>query len=267
VPVHLHHELVAGDRAAKCFALTHGIYGAGHNWRSIARKLVERRPEWAVALVDLRHHGRSEGGTPPDTLAACADDLAATVDTMATPVAAIGGHSFGGKVVLAARRLLPAIAETWVLDASPSAGPRSIDDTSDTVIAVLQMMERLPKRWARRDDFVDAVTAAGHDVTLARWLATNVVADGDGYALRLDLPAIRAMLTDYFNQDLWDAVTAPSPGTVEFVIADRSKTVSAADRDRLATMPPHVHVHHVDAGHWLHIDAAQTIIDLFVERL
>ncbi|HEV7554585.1 MAG TPA: alpha/beta fold hydrolase, partial [Kofleriaceae bacterium] len=78
MPVHLHHELVAGDRAAKCFALTHGIYGAGHNWRSIARKLVERRPEWAVALVDLRHHGRSEGGTPPDTVAACADDLRAT---------------------------------------------------------------------------------------------------------------------------------------------------------------------------------------------
>jgi len=85
--------------------------------------------------------------------------------------------------------------------------------------------------------------------------------------LRLDLPAIRAMLTDYFAQDLWDAVSAPSPGSVEFVIADRSGAVSAADRDRLATMPPHVHVHHVDASHWLHIDAPQTVIDLFVEHL
>src|SRR5205085_6580304 len=57
--------------------LTHGIYGAGSNWRSIARKLNERRPEWGVVLVDLRQHGRSEPGEPPHTIAACADDLRA----------------------------------------------------------------------------------------------------------------------------------------------------------------------------------------------
>jgi pimeloyl-ACP methyl ester carboxylesterase len=267
MPAHLHHELVTGERAATCFVLTHGIYGAGHNWRTIAKKLVDRRPDWQVALVDLRHHGRSDGGEPPDTIAACADDLRALVATLALPVTAIGGHSFGGKVVLATRALVPSLAETWVLDASPTAGPRSITDTSDTVIAVLELMERLPKRYARRDDFVAAIVDAGHDITLARWLASNVVADGGDYVLRLDLAAIRAMLTDYFAQDLWSAVAAPAPGSIEFVVADRAHTVSDADRTRLAEMPAHVHVHHVDAGHWLHIDAPQTIIDLFASQL
>jgi esterase len=268
MPAHLHHELVAGAAATRCLALVHGIYGAGANWRSIAKKLVERRPEWAVALIDLRHHGHSLAADPPDTIAACADDLRAAIDAIEVRVTAIAGHSFGGKVALATRRLAPPIDETWVLDASPSAGTRSIDDTSDTVIAVLELMERLPRRWPRRDDFIAAVVEAGQDIALARWLAMNVVADGADYVLRLDLTAIRAMLSDYFAQDLWEAVTAPAPGTVEFVIADRATTVTPADRTRLDTaMPPHVHVHHVDAGHWLHIDAPSTIIDLFAAHL
>jgi len=271
VPAHLHHELVTGARAASCFVLTHGIYGAGHNWRTIARKLVDKRPDWTVALVDLRHHGRSTGGDPPNTLAACADDLRALIDTLAEtlalPVTAIGGHSFGGKVVLATRHLVPTLTETWILDSSPSAGTRSIDDTSDTVIAVLELMERLPKRWAKRDDFVAAVVDAGQDINLARWLATNVVADAGEYVLRLDLAAVREMLTDYFARDLWADMRAPQPGSIEIVVADRASTVTASDRAKLAEMPPHVHVHHVDTGHWLHVDAPDTILDLFASRL
>ena len=56
-------------------ALTHGIYGAGSNWRAIARKVSQQRPDWTVVLVDLRNHGRSEGGNPPHTLRACAEGL------------------------------------------------------------------------------------------------------------------------------------------------------------------------------------------------
>src|SRR5215470_3237396 len=139
----LHHEVVARDGAAKTFALTHGIYGSGANWRGIARKLVERRPEWAVALVDLRHHGRSRGGDPPDTIAACADDLRTTFDRIALPVGAVGGHSFGGKVVLALRRTTP-VAQTWVFDSSPSARPSAMTEPNNSVVALLELMERLP---------------------------------------------------------------------------------------------------------------------------
>jgi hypothetical protein len=43
--------------------------------------------------------------------------------------------------------------------------------------------------------------------------------------------------------------------------------VSAADRGRLAAAPPHVHVHYVTAGHWLHIDAPARVVDLFALHL
>jgi len=266
VTARLYHERIArSDRAPeRWLALTHGFFGAGSNWRSIARKLTDRLPAWGVILVDLRQHGRSEGGAPPHTIAACAADVAALVAELGD-VHAIAGHSFGGKVALATRPLL-ALRQTWVLDASPSTRA-SGGDTSNTVVRVLALMERSPRSWTHREDFVQAIVADGHDVGLGRWLAMNLVADpAGGFALRLDLVALREMLASYYATDLWDALEAPG-GDVEYVVATRSETVSAADRGRLAAAPAHVHVHEVDTGHWLHMDAPALVVDLFAAHL
>lgn len=245
--------------------MTHGIYGAGSNWRGIARKLTDRRPEWGVVLVDLRQHGRSDPGEPPHTLAACADDVAALARELGA-ITALAGHSFGGKVMLAARSRV-AVRQTWILDASPSARPDAMSDPNNSVLRVLALMERLPRTWARRDDFVAAVIADGHDTGLAQWLAMNVVPGADGtLSLRLDLAALREMLADYFRQDLWDALARPD-GDVEVVVAERSSTLSPDDRDRLARAAPHVHVHPVDAGHWLHIEAPAQVVEVFATHL
>jgi len=266
VPARLHHERIAraGASPERWLLVTHGIYGAGSNWRGIARKLHERRPEWGVVLVDLRQHGRSEPGEPPHTLAACAEDLRALADELG--IAALAGHSFGGKVVLAARTLVHP-QQTWVLDASPSARPGALSDPGNTVVRVLELMERLPRTWPRREDFVAAVVADGHDAALAQWLAMNVVPDDSGaLALRLDLAALRELLADYYARDLWAELAAPD-GAVEIVIADRSSALDAADRARLAHMPAHVHAHHIAAGHWLHIEAPGEVVELIAARL
>jgi pimeloyl-ACP methyl ester carboxylesterase len=272
VPARLHHDRITpgGAAPAAWLLLTHGIYGAGANWRTIARRLVERRPDWGVVLVDLRGHGRSEAGAPPHTLDAAAGDLLALAGELggeSVRIAAMAGHSFGGKVVLAARARAP-VRQTWLLDASPSARPDALADRTNSVVAVLELMERLPRIWARREDFVAAVMAAGHEAGLAQWLAMNVVpAAGSGLALRLDLELVRAMLADYFARDLWAAALDPAGGALEIVIAERSSTLDAADRARLERAPPHVHAHRVDAGHWLHIEAPATLIDLFAAHL
>jgi esterase len=266
MPARLYHERIArsGTTPARWLAVTHGIYGAGGNWRSIARKLNERRPEWGVVLVDLRQHGRSEPGEPPHTVAACAEDLHALLVELGD-VRAIAGHSFGGKVVLATRRLAGA-DQTWVLDATPSRRG-SLTDPATIVGRMLAFMERSRRAWARRDDFVAAMVDAGHDLSLARWLAMSLVPDpAGGFALRFDTAALREMLDDYSATDLWDALEAPG-GDVEVVVAETSAAVSAADRERLAAAPPHVHVHYVTAGHWLHIDAPEQVLDLFTSHL
>ncbi len=260
----LHHEqVVTGDAPDRWLLFTHGIYGSGANWRSIARKVIERRPGWGALLVDLRGHGRSPTGEAPHTVDACADDLAELLASR--PVAIAVGHSFGGKVVLALRTRV-ALAETWVLDATPSArpeGPESTDRQVRELMAreVLELMARLPPTFESREKFVAALVASGQTDALARWLAMNLEPAGDALRLRLELPMIRALLTDYFARDLWDAVEGTHPGALHVVVAGRSTTISTDDRARLVASPAHVHVV-ADAGHWLHLDAPGAVIDL-----
>jgi pimeloyl-ACP methyl ester carboxylesterase len=283
----LHHELVVPENTAPVawILMTHGIFGSGANWRSVARKLVQRLPRWGAVLVDLRAHGRSDSGDPPHTVDACAADLHAldrVLNEQGKPVRAALGHSFGGKVVLALRARMahgvstvrPAdLLQTWMLDSSPSAHLDQLNDPENTVPQVLALLERLPSRYDRRDRFVEDVIGAGQTPALAQWLAMNLeAAETGGFRLRLDLPAIRALLVDYYAADLWRAVEDPAmPGELHVVAAGRSSSVSHADLERLAAHQAKTQltaVHFIaDAGHWLHIDAPDAVVELLAGAL
>jgi pimeloyl-ACP methyl ester carboxylesterase len=288
VTVRLYRERVtaAGASPARWLAMTHGIYGSGGNWRSIARKIVERRREWGAVLIDLRGHGRSERGAPPYTIDACAGDVHVCLEELADEgarVDAIAGHSFGGKVVLAVRAAArdARLAQTWVLDSTPSPRPGMWDRPDNDVRTVWTAMRELPRAWPRREDFVAAIVARGHHVQLAQWLAMNLAparAEGGrggsgGFELALDLDAVKAMLADYYAVDLWPSIEdAALPGEVRFLIAERSDTVSADDRARLARLSaaPSSRVHTdviAGAGHWLHIDAPAAVVERFAAAL
>lgn len=268
MPAQLHHERIGHEGARHWLLMLHGILGSGANWRSVARALTERRPEWGVVLADLRQHGHSEAGEPPHDLLACADDIHALVDELGG-VDAIGGHSFGGKAALAARASgRPDLRQTWIFDASPGTSRDRANSPLELAAQLLELMERLPQRWERREDFIQQVVAAGHPRPLAQWLAMNLAADGSGYALGIDIAAIRDMLADYYHRDLWPVLLDPAlPGSVEFVIAQQSPIVTADDQRRLDSAPPHLHVHTIDAGHWLHIEAPDAVLDLLAHGL
>ena len=95
----------------------HGILGTRANWRGIARRFVEARPEWGAVLVDLREHGDSLGLPAPHSLHAAAEDVAELERSLAVPVEGALGHSFGGKVVLEWLRSRQGLhTEAWTID-------------------------------------------------------------------------------------------------------------------------------------------------------
>jgi esterase len=83
----------AGHEPERWLLVLHGIYGAGRNWGSIARRLVEARPEWGAVLVDLRNHGQSRGFAEPHTIASAAADVDRLVEHLDLHAAALLGHS------------------------------------------------------------------------------------------------------------------------------------------------------------------------------
>ncbi len=250
----------------------HGILGTKSNWRAIARRFVSERPAWSAVLVDLREHGESLGFDPPHTLASAANDLAELERVLPMPVRGALGHSFGGKVVLEWLRTRggsPTAA--WVIDATPSVTDADRDSTATA--AILRILDSLPRQWASRDAFIEALVEAGQPPTIAAWLAMNLRrSDGGGRHFGPDLSVIRALLADYARADCWDVVEElPEGSTLDVVIGGDSGVFSALDRDRMAEVArrkPNVSVHVVeDAGHWVHVDAPDALVALLTSTM
>ena len=163
----LHHRVVGAVEAPKLAFVLHGALGSGQNFSRFSQKLAERRPDYRQVLVDLRHHGQSSGAPPPNTLAACAQDLRALAQHLGAEPAVLIGHSFGGKVSIEyARQYAPeeaespagALRQVWVLDAVPGEQPDG--EQSSEVSHVIAAVRSVPMPAASRRDVVNHLVAS-----------------------------------------------------------------------------------------------------------
>lgn len=256
----LHHSIARFAAAAPHRLLVlHGIFGQGRNWSTVANVLVQLRPDWEVALADLRMHGRSqEGFAPPHTLAACAEDVAALAASLGG-ITAILGHSFGAKVALSyLKRDAPPPAQAWIVDADPAARPPSGESWQ-----MLALLRSLPREWETRERFVGALMETGLPPAAAGWMATNLVREGKSFRLAFDLDAIEALLRDYFANDL--EASLRSPGCDVRVIHATGSPILDDVLPRLHTAG--VRVHPIAGGHWLNADNPSSVAQLLAAEL
>ena len=269
-PFILQHALITAPFAAptRWMFVLHGILGSGTNLRSLAKRLAAAFPEWGFILPDLRMHGLSQEAPPPHTLAAAADDLVRLEDYLDLPVAGVLGHSFGGKVALAYLDRHPdRLDQAWILDASPSARPRG--ERAGATAAIVAMLGAMPQPLASRESFLAIVAEHGHPRGIAEWLAMNLRRSDDGFRLRLDLDAIRALLDDYFAVDLWHVLQEGRRAReLHMVLGEASDALDPADRARLAALGSKVATHILEgAGHWVHVDAPDALFALLAGAL
>ncbi len=260
----LHHVDVAGSSPGRWLYVAHGIFGAGRNWASIARRLVGERPEWGVRLLDLRLHGHSQGFAPPHTLVACAHDIVELADARGGRPAAILGHSFGGKVALVAAGWLH-LEAVWVIDSTPSR--RTPGGGAHRMLGILR---RLPGPFASRDEAAGRLEAHGVAPFVARWMATNLERRDGGYRWIFDLDGLESLLDDFFRTDLWDmAESPPEPTRVHFVKATESDVMTEAECERLEgpRASDRTAVHRLHGGHWIHVDDPDGLLALLVAEL
>lgn len=251
-------EVGAADAPRTAFFL-HGILGSGRNWRSFASRLTQRHPDWCLVLPDLRAHGDTPPLPPPHTLAACADDLARLADEVGAPELVVG-HSFGGKVALACveGRLGRGLRAAAVLDIAP--GPLTGELPPDIAL-VLAAVKATPLPAPSRDALRASLRAQGLSDDLVAWLLTSARRGDDGWRWKYDLAAVDALLADYGRLDCWPLLAAP-PVPITFVRAGQSDRWSPADLARFEDLPD-VRLEVLPrAGHWLHVDDPEGLLDL-----
>jgi len=261
----LHHSIArfAPDASRRLLVL-HGIFGQGRNWSTVANVLVQLRPDWEIALADLRMHGKSLDFAAPHTLAACAEDVAALADSLGG-ITAILGHSFGAKVALAylsrSERREPKgsmPAQSWIVDADPSA--RSPAGESMQMLALLRSLSR---EWETRERFVGALMESGLTPAVAGWMATNLVREDKTFRLGFDLDAIEALLRDYFAGDFESLVR--SVRTDLRVVRATGSPILDDVQPRLQSAG--VRVHAVTGGHWLNAENPSGVAQLLAAEL
>lgn len=263
----------------KWMLFLHGILGSGSNWRTFARQIVGAKKEASIPrpatefgalLVDLRLHGESVDFAPPHTLATSAADIVPAI--AGKKARALLGHSFGGKVGIALAGLLAEsdngpLDHLFVIDSTPSARPDGRG--SSGVRDIVELLTELPQEFADRNAFTAWIEDRGVSRPTAMWLAMNVRPGPDGvYAFRMDIQEVRTMMNDYFAQDLWSILENP-PGNMQthIIAGGKSEVVDAYDLERARAAKQCTVDVIPEAGHWVHVDAPETLRGLVLSYL
>ena len=265
-----HTRVTAPDSTPERWLLVlHGIYGSGRNWGSIARRLVEARPEWGVLLVDLRLHGASQSGFEgPHTVAATAADVDALVEALDFHAAAVLGHSFGGKVALVyTGHHGEDLRQAWVIDST-----LRVREPAGSTWRVVEHVRSLPADFGSRDELADAMVERGYSRGVGQWLAMNLErSDAGRFRWRLDWDGVEEMLRDYFHTDVWDAIESPPEGVEIHIV--KATDSNAIDDEQIARIEAarqatgRVFLHELEGGHWINTENPEAVLEMLVKGL
>ncbi len=122
------------------FVFSHGL---GSNLAQV-RELMGDLPGVRVILYDNRGHGRTSGIGDPSrlTFPVMAEDMAALLDHLAVPAAAVGGVSMGGGISMAFCLKYPARTKALVL-----SRPAWLNSPEPENLKILQMIADLVEKY------------------------------------------------------------------------------------------------------------------------
>ena len=232
--------------------IMHGLFGMLDNWQTFAKALAH---EYTVFIVDLRNHGRSFHADDT-SYKSMAGDVIALADDLGLTQFNLVGHSMGGKVAcqialdhpervdhLIAIDILPASygrAHDSVLDALGQMHPESIDSRKEAEEKLI--------------DLLDGDRSTG--LFLLKSLRRN---EDGGYTWRFNLKALMEGYEDIRDGVDGEAYERPAlfikGGNSEYITVDRWMEIH--DTFPLAEMEEVP-----EAGHWVHVDQPERLLEV-----
>jgi esterase len=230
--------------------ILHGLFGFSDNWQTVAKALSD---QYLVITPDLRNHGRSPH-TTTHSYPEMAEDLFGFLEDRWVFSSVVMGHSMGGKVAMQFALTHPDMVERLIV---VDMDPVQVADHQQTVFKALLSVdfEVLNTR-----QLVEAhLTQWIDDVGTRQFLLKNVTRDEDNrLSWKMNLDTI---WRDYAN------VLAPLESGVFdkpalFIRGANSNYIADADWPVVLQYFPQATLVTIEgAGHWVHADQPQALIE------
>lgn len=232
--------------------ILHGLFGAGANWTTLAKRLAATH---RVIAADLRNHGASPHDPRMD-YPAMAADIAALIEARAGARAAVVGHSMGGKAAMWLALARPELVERLVV---VDVAPATYRPTLQAYAAALRAVKlRAGMRRAEADAALKDTVA---DPAERGFLLQNLRFPAESAPeWRLNLAAIEpAVPTISAFPDA--PAGARYDGPVLFISGERSGYVRPEHHATILRLFPRAAFVIVPgAGHWVHAQAPEPFL-------
>jgi len=237
--------------------LLHGLFGTLDNWQTIGRALAEH---YSVYLLDQRNHGHSPHTSFMD-YTAMAEDLHRFMEHHWIFGAHIIGHSMGGKTAMQFALHYPDMVDKLiVIDIAPRAYPRRHQEIFDALFAL--DLDNLATRQEADEQLRQRIP----DDAIRQFLLKSLIRRrGGGYAWRMNLAAIykhyNEILASIDSDEEFDKPAL-------FIRGGRSDYVQDDDFPGIRRQFPQARIETLPgAGHWVHVDAREAMLDLMTNFL
>ncbi|MCB9193066.1 MAG: alpha/beta fold hydrolase [Flavobacteriales bacterium] len=232
--------------------ILHGLFGSSDNLNTVARGLSDT---FEVLLVDQRDHGRS-----PHTDAIDYDrmaiDLRDLLDSEGIDKAVIVGHSMGGKTAMRSAQLFPErVPKLVVID----IGPREYGVNNHAHIVEALLTSDLAHKHARADVQAHLARYVPEPGVQQFLMKSLYWAEPDKLAWRFNVPLIA--------NDIQAILAAIGPEVVRtptlFIRGGQSDYIPREDLPQIHEQFPNSRVETIPyAGHWVHAQAPDEVVDL-----
>ena len=235
--------------------ILHGLFGMLDNWRTVARKLEEK---YQCILVDLRNHGKSPHADEMN-YKAMAEDVKELIDDLQLKSPVVLGHSMGGKTAMQLALDHPdTLQKIIVVDISPTRYPPH----HETILKAIQSVE--PSKLTERSEAEEILRSyLGDDEANIQFLLKNISRKPEGGF------EWKANMSVLINQ--YDAIMAGIDADTVFekpalfVRGERSNSLKDEDWPVIVKLFPLAELVTIaNAGHWVHADQPQALIDTLI---
>lgn len=249
---------VFGEEQDEDIIILHGLFGMLDNWQTFAKQLAKK--SYRVWIIDQRNHGKSPHSDEFD-YSILANDLLDFMDEHGLLESYIMGHSMGGKTALQFLANYPErVKKLIVVDIAPKNYPPHHNDILDALqncnLDIVQ----------KRSDAEAQLATTIKDTGVRLFLMKNLTRNPEGkYRWKMNLYT----LIKHYESILATTDNHGMTITTEVLFVRGIKSHYISEDDILELPDTYINASFVslDAGHWVHAERPQELLESILDFL